>query len=334
MELTPPAMLEATYDLAGHHLRVTAPDAALLGATEDVLGLCRTTTAGEVGFTLVLAYGEPAAVPDGAPRLWDGPLPEGPHGTIADDGDALYLCAPGCSGLIVDRAARRAEVTAVPGRAAYAGATPAMLAIESALAAGGQTLLHAACLLTPDGGGTILVMAPSGTGKTTTALALAAQGWALMTDDTAVLMRSGGVPVAWGLPRPLTVHRHTAALMPWLEPALGRWNSEDEQPVALSALPTPARAAERRPLPVRATILLAPRGTGPTRIGPLARSEALVRLSTDNVGLSSVGLTLEAKKRFAALGDLVTAAPVLELDVGRGALDRVGALLAAALAAR
>lgn len=326
--------LTAVYDLAGQRLRVTAPDEALLAATEDVLALCRTTAPGPDGFTITLRYGEPAAVPDGAPLLWDGPLPEGRHGRIADDGDGLYLCAPGLSGLVIDRQARRAEVTSVPGKAVYAGATPAMLAIESALATSGQTLLHAACLLTPDGEGAILLLAPSGTGKTTTALALAAQGWALMTDDTAVLLQRGGAPAAWGLPRPLTVHRDTAALMPWLEPALGRWNSEDEQPVALSALPSPALVAGRHPRPVRATILLARRGDGPARIAPLALSEALVRLSTDNVGLSEVGLTVEARKRFAILGDLVTGAPVLELDVGTSPLDTLGALLAQALETR
>lgn len=323
--------IDALYDLAGLRLRMTAPDAALAAATEDVLALCRTDATGLAGFTIALCYGEPAAVPEGAPLLWDAVLPEGPAGTIADDGAGLYLCAPASSGLVVDRAARRAEITAVPGRAAYAGATPAMLAIEAALASGGQTLLHAACLLTPTEDGAILLMAPSGTGKTTTALALAAQGWALMTDDTAVLMRRDGDLVAWGLPRPLTVHRNTAALMPWLAPALARWNREDEQPVELSALPPPVRVADRAPRPVRATILLAPRGAGPARLTSLPLSEALVRLSTDNVGLSSVGLTLEAKKRFGVLGDLVTAAPVLEFDVGDEPLDRLGALVGRAL---
>jgi hypothetical protein len=299
-----------------------------------VLSLCRTDAPGADAFTIALRYGEPAAVPDGAPLLWDGPLPEGPAGTIADDGDGLYLCAPGQSGLVVDREARRAEITAVPEKAAYAGATPVMLAIEAALAATGQTLLHAACLVTRDGEGAVLLLAPSGTGKTTTALALAAQGWALVTDDTAVVTRDACGLAAWGLPRPLTVHRNTAALMPWLAPALGRWNSEDEQPVPLSALPPPVLTADRRPRPLRATILLARRGTGPARLAPLALSDALVRLSTDNVGLSEVGLTAEAKKRFAILGDLVTTAPVFELDAGTGPLDALGDLLAQALPLR
>ncbi len=63
------------------------------------------------------------------------------------------------------------------------------------LARAGHYVFHAACLLA--GKGAVLVSGPSGIGKTTTALALAGQGMAMVTDDASfIALPDGARPAA------------------------------------------------------------------------------------------------------------------------------------------
>src|SRR5690606_27351699 len=103
----------------------------------------------------------------------------------------------------------------------------------------GQMLVHAAALRLPDADAALVLFAPSGAGKTTTSLALALQGFGLLTDDATVL--SGGdrstAACVWGLPRPPKVHRNTAELLPALGKLLGpKWNADGEQALSPEVL--------------------------------------------------------------------------------------------------
>ena len=78
-------------------------------------------------------------------------------------------------------------------------------------------MVHAACLDPPDGNGRIIIHAPSGTGKTTTAMALSDLGYRLCSDDMTVLApRSGNTVLASGIPRAFKVHQKTVEAIGWL----------------------------------------------------------------------------------------------------------------------
>ncbi|TIT54542.1 MAG: serine kinase, partial [Mesorhizobium sp.] len=81
-------------------------------------------------------------------------------------------------------------------------------------------MLHTAGLTLPGRDAVVLIHAPSGTGKTTTSLALATHGFGLCSDD-AMILNVGATPVAWGLPRHVKIHEKTARMIPQVAPCLG-----------------------------------------------------------------------------------------------------------------
>lgn len=125
--------------------------------------------------------------------------------TAFHDGTSrVQLLAPGVSAHI-DLAGRRATVRVVnPGVMAdlVGGSLYSVLTLASAYLIGrcGGVLLHAGCVVDPDGGAWLLV-GDSHAGKTTTCVSLALAGWRLVADDHVVLHRDErGVQVE-GWPR-------------------------------------------------------------------------------------------------------------------------------------
>ena len=79
----------------------------------------------------------------------------------------------------------------------------------------GKALLHAGCVVTREGDGLIIV-ADSGGGKTTTSIALAREGFRLVSDDLVALSKSQeGIRVE-GIRKPMNVNRRTISLFPEL----------------------------------------------------------------------------------------------------------------------
>ncbi len=204
----------------------------------------------------------------------------------------------------------------------------AMIALEEALHACGQALVHCAALRPPGAGGLVLVHAPSGTGKTTTALALAGAGFGLAGDDAAVLGRGAdGALTAWGLPRAVNLHRRTAQMLDWLHPALpSPWPAADEISLPLSDLPAPARAVPQT-LPVLALVCLqraeggAEDGAGegvPPGLVPQSPGDALAALIADNIGVTSSGLWPVQMGRLDLLVTLTGQVPCHLLGVAAG----------------
>lgn len=190
------------------------------------------------------------------------------------------------------------------------------LALEFALDMDGQQIVHCAGLSFPDSDRTFLICAPSGTGKTTTALALARSGFALAGDDAMVLSRQGDDIYAWGLPRAAKIHKKSIELLPWLANVVGEhWDDADEQAVTREKLGKAIPTDNRR---LRVTdLLLLKRGGAETTLQPLQKAEMLAALAADNVRRAATGITPLQSRRYSMLARAVSKASTFELTATR-----------------
>ncbi len=210
-----------------------------------------------------------------------------------------------------------AVLTVAPECSALARAELAMIALEEALHVSGQALIHCAALQPAGAEGVVLVHAASGTGKTTTSLALAGAGFGLAADDAAVIGRDADDAIsAWGLPRALNLHRDSARMLDWLRPALpDPWPARDEISVPQRCLPPPVRLV-RETLPVLALVEL--RRTGTAGLAPQSPGDALSALIADNINVTASGLWPVQQGRLEALVALTGQGPCHVLGVESG----------------
>jgi hypothetical protein len=315
-------MMESWFDLNGARLRVHAEDRTLLDPLLLYLDELRAEAAQSATFVLSLARQADLTLPADAEPIFDGLLPEGVHGQLLIEGDGTsWLAMPGDIALRIapDRAA--AHLAVRPGCERLIGGTAGIHMIETALRRAGQHLLHAAALQLPGTGEAFVLLAPSGSGKTTTSLALALDGFGLLTDDASVLMSGSiqpdGRPRVWGLPRPLKVHRRTAEMLPRVGAVLPeKWNCEDEQALTRQALRAVVDAPPPRPCMLTAAVLLGPRVVGLHQMRAIKRSELLAHLAADNVFKSSRGVLLDDLKRFESMSRIIANVATYELRVG------------------
>ncbi len=145
------------------------------------------------------------------PGTVEGAMPllvAGPTGEVATLGrfDGLVFCAVAqfCQGSL------RLLCSMRDGGNRTRSIIPSLLVplLREVLAARGRFLLHAAAVEIEPGAG-ILLIAPSGGGKTTTTLALVRQGARLVSDDLVVLDVATGQPWAHGIPKLLNVREPT-----------------------------------------------------------------------------------------------------------------------------
>lgn len=280
---------------------------------------------GSVLFRLQVRGGDvPAAPPSGA-----GAEQSERAGIMLDfwrDPDQRHLLIGGKAAIATGPGAS-AVLTVAPGCGPTALGELAMVALEEALHASGQTLIHCAALRPATAEGLVLIHAASGTGKTTTALALAGAGFGLAADDAAVIAPDARRALsAWGLPRALNLHRQSAAMMGWLRPALPHpWPDRDEVSVPQNRLPPPVRR-ERRNRPVLALVEL--RRSADAGLRPVSASAALTALMADNIGVTASGLWPVQLGRLDMLVALVGQVPCYELRVGPGAAGLEAAIRA------
>lgn len=314
----------AFYDIGGPVLEVRSDRPGDLAGLDTLLGGCRTGTVAQPAFRIEVRETPTLDENPAGAVAFDGEVPVDGRCRLIQDGPRLHMVFPGRQTLLVDNAAARAEIRVLP--EAKTLWTAWMLALDAALDADGQSMLHMAGLTLPGREGTVLIHAPSGTGKTTTSLALASQGFGLCADDVMVL-RPAKLD-AWGLPRFVKIHRKTAAMVPVVAPSLGdKWDRNDEQAVPLDKLRAILPVEAPRPRPVLALLHLARSADGRTRLAALPKTEAMVALAADNVRTGLTGLLPLQQRRFAAIAALVSRTPTFTLEVGHVPQDAAAAIL-------
>ncbi len=323
-------MPQRTYDLHGVVLRIDAAHESLAAFMDIVLAPLAAAGTPAPHWTIVIDTVDAVApVPPGARIVWDGPLPEGLPATLYDDGEGRIFVAPGHFRIAQQRGRRATDIAVAPAGWKSISGSAVFWMLDRVLLEFDHHLLHGACLLRPDRSGAIALFAPSGTGKTTTALALARAGLALAGDDALVLRNTDAGPLLWGIPRKLRVHRKTAAMMPWLAPSLVPF-TQDEQSVTREAVAGAIDIAAPVRCPAIGAIMLRMPNADGNRIDAISKVDAVSHITTDNVRRAPGGVEAGAVASFAAIARFVARTPVIALSVGPdpGSLD-LGQIFAA-----
>ncbi|WFP63221.1 serine kinase [Mesorhizobium sp. WSM4904] len=317
------------YDLNGQVIGISAERADLWPSFDLMLGSLRVDETVEPGFRINIV--ETSALPENpeGKLAFDGEAPPDGHCRIIDAGDVVYLVFPGLQTASIHADEGWADIRVHPD--SKVKWTLLMMVLDAALDAGGQHMLHTAGLTLPGREALVLIHAPSGIGKSTTSMALASRGFGLCSDDVMILSAAPGGTTAWGMPRKVKIHRNTAAMLPFLSACLSEtWDAEGEQAVSLERLGEIIRIEDVRARPVAALLHLARSADGQTRLMPLARTDAMVALATDNVRTGLTGLLPMQKRRMASIAALVKAVPTFTLEVGARPAD-AAALIRATL---
>lgn len=303
----------ATLDWLVGERRIAAPS----GLAEATLTV---QAAGADGLPLPSRMVE-MPVPDEG-RLRAGRDPDHCNMLVMDEAVSLRLLAGGEAVATVACGAERL-------RPALADAM--IFALDHALSSHGQCLAHAACVATPDGRGMVMLHAASGTGKTTTAMALALAGFRLSGDDTTALIApAGDGPVmAWGLPRGAKLHRRSVEMLPALGDLVTdcAWDTHGEQMVARPVFRDAGLATADGPLPLVGVVSLTPGGDGPASGVLHAPLEALEALMRENISAHPDGFFPGHEARFHIFSELVSRTRCLRVSV-HGHPTEVAALIA------
>lgn len=305
------------FDFHGAGLLVEAPRLSWTASMRNSFRWYISDEAPKPVFRLSIKEDEDPRVPSHVPLTWTGQLQEREVGRMYETDTLWALEVENHGYLLIDHVAGTAELVMRPGSERAFTMTPIVAVLSAALHARGQHIVHGASLGCRNGEGAILICAPSGYGKTTTALALAREGFRLFADDVSMIVSGTDRSPAliWGLPNWLRIHRKTLEMLPWLGPLPDKWNDEDEQAVALHAMEGILPVGKTNPAPLRAVILIGDRAERHSVV-PLARAEALVRLAKDNVSSSGAGVTPWHRRQFAAYAEALKACPVFELHAG------------------
>jgi hypothetical protein len=308
-------LLQRFYDLNGVSLTVEG-DPEQNGFLEPVLGPLASTCPKPHGWVIAL---EPAdevqRPPPGSRILWEGPLAEKLESVLSEHDNNRTLLVPRHYNMTIDIESRSSLIRFTPKGRDSIGGTGVFWLLSEILAAENRFLLHAACLIEPQSDEAFLIFAPSGTGKTTTALTLAGNGLALAGDDALVVEISGNGAYAWGIPRGVKVDQRTAAMLPWLDPALGKWDSE-EQFISLHRLDdliVRASPARRR---CGAIIVLKKPNAVSHQIKPISKADAAIHILSDNLHRSPGGVDASGRAKFSAVAQLLANTATLSLSMG------------------
>jgi hypothetical protein len=311
------------YDLNGLRLTIEAEAPELIAAIEQHVAPFVTVVSGACDYSISVGQGCLDEPPDDDVEvISEGDMVPGVPSLLAVKGEKTWLLVPNRLSIVSERTRKTTEIRIADGEDRPLLASGCIYAIDAALAASGQYLVHGAALTLPGAEPrALLLCAPSGGGKTTAALALALGGFGLITDDAIVLQpqgyRENKVAMAWGLPRALKLHRRTAELLPIVKPLLeASWDRAGEQTLQTTTLSRVALTVPPVPVPIGVIAILRDRTKGRHCLAPIEKAKALKLVAEDNVRRSRLGVPSLDVERFVALGSLIAATPTFQLRVG------------------
>ena len=268
-------------------------------------------------WTVTVTTAETIATPKGESGNTEVRLTDGLNAVAVRDDDRYGLAVPGRYAMTCRRSTRTVEIRVVSGKEQDLSGSAAMWMLHWVLTASKRHMVHGAMLVDAKTERSIVLFAPSGTGKTTTALALARAGLLLAGDDALVLDADRNGRGLWAVPRRIKVSRKTAELLPWLGSALTDNWVDDEQSLGLDTLPPLVSPAppSRRWAAGLVVVLLQPNGTGHAAT-PITKPEALATICHDNVRATSGGVDADNAATLAALAGLIATTQVIALSVG------------------
>lgn len=326
-----------SYDVAGFRLRVHVDDRAglsspMLAPVEAMLGRFRADWTGDEGaWSLSIGRVDRHSFDvAGLRTVWEGENPAGLHVVTAAAAGRRRCDIAGVGTLHFDMRRRQASIALLPDAQPHTVHYFLPAILSDGLIAAGHCLMHAACLERVSGAcrRTVLLVAKSGTGKSTTALAMTGAGWRLMGDDIAVVTRTTDGLQAWGFPRFCNVRRPTLGLLPWLaELPLVPTTVPETFALPLDELGTRVCQGIPAPAPAAAVVCLEPPNPVGHRLASLDRAAALLHIAEENVQPMEGGTDVAARRSFETLAHFVRTTPAYSLSVGPR-LERIGAVLA------
>ncbi|MEI7781915.1 MAG: hypothetical protein WCJ18_08335 [Planctomycetota bacterium] len=312
----------ASFEIEGFGLRFEAAADDLLGPVRHLFRRFRAASTPADAWTVRMERVDWHRLPQASPGLqpiWAGDVIPGIRGvnSVGPGRRRIELIDRGR--LDVDLRRRKASI-----RVPLEDLRPCvnyfvMPLLCEALMAAGRCVVHAACLSAPVRGGrrSVMILAESGTGKSTTALALTGAGWQLMGDDITVIRRTADGVRATGFPRECHVRKPTLRLLPWLN-ALNLAPAEVAGTFNLALEDLGDRACSAVPPALEPALLICldrPNDSA-HRLTPIDRAEALVHVAEENVQPIEGRDDESAKRAFATLADLVQQTPAVRLSAG------------------
>lgn len=213
----------SSFAIDGIGIEIDTAELAVLAALERRFAAFPAPSPRPSAVRLSYRVGDPVAAADAFADGPGRPVYETRHGTLHHVAatDTVHGIFGGVH-VHCDAVASSATLTAAAfaGTDLYVATHPlTTVSLMELLERAGRYSLHAACLATDDGAG-VLVAGPSGSGKSSLTVALAAAGMTFLSDDVVFLDRRDGAVDVVGFADALGISDHVAERYPGLRPRL------------------------------------------------------------------------------------------------------------------